>query len=78
MSSKTVFATQPTKYERVRVIGARAEQISQGATPTVDTTGLMNPVDIAEKEYREGKLPIIIIRKLPTGGIEELKVGWAP
>ena len=55
-----------TKYEKVRVIGLRATQLSLGAKPLTDITGLINPLDIAEKEFNEGTIPISIIRTLPN------------
>ena len=59
-----------SKYERTRVVGERAIQISMGAPPLVEVGNLENPVDIAEKELREKKVPYIIKRVLPNGLIE--------
>ena len=59
-----------SKYERTRVVGERAIQISMGAPPLVEVGKLENPVDIAEKELREKKIPYIIKRVLPNGLIE--------
>lgn len=56
-----------TKYEKVRVIGLRATQLSNGAKPTTDIGNLTSPLKIAEKEYNEGTIPIGIIRTLPNG-----------
>ena len=63
-----------SKYERTRVVGERAIQISMGAPPLVEVGNLENPVDIAEKELREKKIPYIIKRVLPNGLIELLSV----
>ncbi len=59
-----------SKYERTRIVGERAIQISMGAHPLVEVGNLENPVDIAEKELREKKIPYIIKRVLPNGLIE--------
>ena len=59
-----------SKYERTRVVGERAIQISMGSPPLVEVGNLENPVDIAEKELREKKIPYIIKRVLPNGLIE--------
>ena len=59
-----------SKNERTRVVGERAIQISMGAPPLVEVGNLENPVDIAEKELREKKIPYIIKRVLPNGLIE--------
>jgi DNA-directed RNA polymerase subunit K/omega len=60
-----------TKYEKARVIGARALQISMGAPflIKIDKEELealkYNPVKIAEKEYDKGVLPLTINRPMP-------------
>jgi len=57
-----------TRFERARVIGARALQIALGAplliTPPKNVT---KPIDIALLELEAGVLPITIRRKLPDG-----------
>ena len=63
-----------TKFEKVRVLGARATQISRGSPSTVDITGLTTAIAIARKELRENKLPMIIIRKYPNGETEEINL----
>lgn len=65
-----------TKYEKVRILGARAMQLSNGAKPMTNINGLMNPLKIAEKEYKEGVIPINIIRKLPCG--EKIEITLIP
>ncbi|MFB6283302.1 MAG: DNA-directed RNA polymerase subunit K [Halobacteria archaeon] len=50
-----------TRYERARIIGARALQISQGAPPLLEMD-TNNPVHIARRELREGALPITVRR----------------
>ncbi|MEM0371219.1 MAG: DNA-directed RNA polymerase subunit K [Ignisphaera sp.] len=58
-----------TKYERARVVAARAMQLAMGAPPLIDVSKL-NPKDvvvIAEHELNLGVLPILIKRELPNG-----------
>ena len=62
-----------TKYEKARVIGARALQISKNAPILVNTENETDPILIAEKELREHKIPFIIRRFLPDGSYED----WA-
>jgi len=50
-----------TRFERARIIGARALQISYGAPVLVKSKG--SPMDIAEAELNKGVLPIIVVRK---------------
>ena len=66
-----------TKYERARVLGTRALQISMCAPVMVELEGETDPLAIAMKELKARKIPIIIRRFLPDGswedwGIEEL------
>jgi DNA-directed RNA polymerase subunit K/omega len=63
-----------TKYERTRVIGIRALQLSNGAVPMVIVDNIDNVVSIAEKELVEYKMPLIIRRKFPDGTYEDIKV----
>mmetsp|Transcript_23965 Transcript_23965/g.57840 ORF Transcript_23965/g.57840 Transcript_23965/m.57840 type:complete len:163 (+) Transcript_23965:146-634(+) len=62
-----------TKYERARVLGTRALQISMNAPVMVDLEGETDPLKIAQKELRERKIPIVIRRYLPDGSYED----WA-
>ncbi len=54
-----------TKYERARIIGARALQISMGAPILINRDAKINPVEIARKEFEEGVLPISVKRENP-------------
>merc|ERR1711957_466420 len=69
-----------TKYERARVLGTRALQISMGAPVMVGLQGETDPLDIAQKELQNKKIPLMLRRYLPDGshedwGIDELIVG---
>jgi DNA-directed RNA polymerase I, II, and III subunit RPABC2 len=60
-----------TKYEKSRVLGQRAKQINDGATPFVKVPeGVIDGYLIAIKELEEKKIPFIIRRPLPNGGSE--------
>jgi DNA-directed RNA polymerase subunit K/omega len=57
-----------TRFERARIVGARALQISMGAPVLLDVPELIkSPIDLAELELREAVLPISIRRALPDG-----------
>lgn len=57
-----------TRFERARVVGARALQISMGAPILLDVpTAIESPIELAELELQEGALPISIRRSLPDG-----------
>ena len=57
-----------TKYEKARVLGARALQLAFGAPLLLKLTKedfkriKYNPIEIAKMEYEEGILPITIKR----------------
>ena len=60
-----------TKYERARVLGTRALQISMNAPVLVDLEGETDPLQIAIKELNQKKIPLIIRRYLPDGWYED-------
>ncbi|KAF2225007.1 RNA polymerase Rpb6 [Elsinoe ampelina] len=60
-----------TKYERARVLGTRALQISMNAPVLVDVEGETDPLQIALKELREKKIPLVVRRYLPDGWYED-------
>ena len=60
-----------TKYERARVIGARAEQIDHGGEPFIPLDeSIINGRTIALLEFEARKIPFILARPLPTGSTE--------
>lgn len=60
-----------TKYERARILGTRALQISMNAPVMVDIGGMTDPLKIAEKELEKKKIPLIVRRYLPDGFYED-------
>ncbi len=60
-----------TKYERARLIGARALQLAMGAPLLLDLNEEQleminyNPVEIAKMEFDKNILPITIRRPMP-------------
>ncbi|CAN6674724.1 DNA-directed RNA polymerases I, II, and III subunit RPABC2 [Trichomonascus vanleenenianus] len=60
-----------TKYERARVLGTRALQISMNAPVLVDLEGETDPLQIALKELAQRKIPLVIRRYLPDGSFED-------
>jgi DNA-directed RNA polymerase subunit K len=53
-----------TRFERARIIGARALQLSRGA-PMLVKTEKTDPIRIAEAEFDEGAIPLDVKRKMP-------------
>ncbi len=53
-----------TRFEKARIIGARALQISMGAPILLSIPeGMLDPVDIAMLEFKEDVIPITVIRE---------------
>jgi DNA-directed RNA polymerase subunit K/omega len=63
-----------TKYERVRILGDRAKQLSLGAKPMLLNVDNLNPKEIAKLELERGVIPFIIEKPLPDGRRERWKV----
>ncbi len=53
-----------TRFERARIIGSRALQISMGAPVLVDVSeDLIDPIEIAITEYKEDLIPMTVKRE---------------
>jgi len=62
-----------TRFEKARVVGARALQISMGAPVLLDLEGVeRSPINIAILELEAGILPISIRRSLPDGSSQNI------
>lgn len=66
-----------TRFEKARIVGARALQISMGAPVLIEIPeGDISPIDIALKELEAGALPITIRRTLPDGAYQDIPLKW--
>ncbi|CAI2169426.1 14815_t:CDS:2 [Funneliformis geosporum] len=63
-----------TKYEKARILGTRALQISMNAPILVPRENETDPLEIAKKELRFKKIPLMIRRYLPDGSFEDWNV----
>jgi DNA-directed RNA polymerase I, II, and III subunit RPABC2 len=62
-----------TRFERARIAGARALQISLGAPILVELPAkVSDPIDIALAELKQGVLPMTIRRALPDGSHQDI------
>ena len=69
--SKNVTRPFMSTYEKVKIIGLRAEQLQRGAAPYVEFDHeVFDPIEIATKELKERKLPFMLCRTLPNGDKE--------
>lgn len=67
-----------TKYERTKIIGMRAEQLARGAEPFVPPVapdgGRFDACELAERELEARVLPFIIVRRMPDGRTEHVRL----
>ena len=70
-NAKRITTKYMTKYERARLLGTRALQIAMCAPIMVELEGETDPLQIALKELKARKIPIIIRRYLPDGSFED-------
>ncbi len=73
----TVGPPKITRFEKARIVGARALQISMSAPILIEVdASLSSPIDIALKELESGILPITIRRTLPDGTFQDIPLSW--
>ncbi|KAI8052686.1 RNA polymerase, subunit omega/K/RPB6 [Thamnidium elegans] len=75
-AERTERITTPymTKYEKARILGTRALQISLSAPVMIEIDGETDALAIANRELREKKIPLIVRRFMPDGTYEDWKV----
>ena len=79
MQSKKIQIGPPrlTRYERARIIGARALQLSLGAPSFIPITpNITDPITLAMAELEVNALPISIRRTLPDGRYQDIPIDW--
>lgn len=52
-----------TRFEKARILGARALQLSMGAKPLVKVSESIDPIDIAALELEKKVLPLNVRKK---------------
>lgn len=66
-----------TRFEKARIVGARALQISMGAPMLAGVPkSTASPMDVALEELASGILPITIRRTLPDGTYQDIPIKW--
>ena len=64
-----------TRYEKARIVGARALQLSFGAPILIEKPrDLIDPIKIAQLELKEGILPLTIRRENPSGENQDIPI----
>ena len=61
-----------TRFERARIISARALQLSLGAPPLIKAEPEDSPYSLSKKELASAKLPFVILRKYPSGDVKRV------
>ena len=61
-----------TRFERARVISARALQLALGAPALIKPGKEVRPYDLAKQELQAGVLPLVVLRRLPNGKLEKI------
>lgn len=72
--SKRVTSKRMTRYETAKVLGARAQQIVNGAPVMIELDGEIDPLEIATKELKHWKIPMIIRRYFPDRSYEDWEI----
>jgi len=66
-----------TKYEKARIMGARALQLSLGAPPFIPIPkNARISLDISMEELEQRVIPITIKRKLPNGDYQNIPINY--
>lgn len=66
-----------TRFEKARIVGARALQISMGAPILIEVSeGFSSLINIALNELEAGILPMTIRRTLPDGTYQDIPLKW--
>ena len=77
-NSTGVIATGPptlTRFEKARIMGSRALQLSLGAPPFINIAkNISTSLEIAMEELHQRVIPIVIRRTLPNGDYQNIPI----
>ncbi len=64
-----------TRYEKARILGARALQLSYGAPMLIEKPAdVIDPIKIAQLELKAKILPLTIRREYPNGEYQDIYI----
>lgn len=66
--------THLTRFERTRLISARALQLSLGAPALHKIKNAVSMIDVARTEFENKLLPLSVLRKYPDGRVEKIEL----
>ena len=76
-SADIITAGPPTmtRFEKARIMGSRALQLSLGAPPFIDfSKNISTSLEIAMEELHQQVIPIVIRRTLPNGDYQNIPI----
>ena len=76
-STNTITTGPPTltRFEKARIMGSRALQLSLGAPPFIDfSKNISTSLEIAMEELHQKVIPIVIRRTLPNGDYQNIPI----
>ena len=76
-TTNTITTGPPTltRFEKARIMGSRALQLSLGAPPFIDfSKNISTSLEIAMEELRQKVIPIVIRRTLPNGDYQNIPI----
>ncbi len=77
-NATSTIATGPptlTRFEKARIMGSRALQLSLGAPPFIDfSKDTSTSLEIAMEELQQRVIPIVIRRTLPNGDYQNIPI----
>jgi len=63
-----------TRFERARLISARALQLSFGAPPLIQSKGEVSMYELAKLELEKKVIPLAVLREMPNGTLIRVEV----
>ena len=76
-STSTITTGPPTltRFEKARIMGSRALQLSLGAPPFIEfSKNISTSLEIAMEELHQQVIPIVIRRTLPNGDYQNIPI----
>ena len=63
-----------TRFERTRLISARALQLSLGAPSLITVEKGRTMIEVAQEEFDKRALPLSVLRRFPNGETKQIDV----
>jgi len=63
-----------TRFERTRVVSARALQLALGAPPLLKVSHKRSMGEVAADEFEQKVIPLAVLRKYPNGEVRKIEI----